>query len=154
VNEQVMKEVENSVSGEGSHDELQVLFEACHRQHEKCACYQGFQHQRPRGTPNGGKQNVIGGNHGHQRRIPEAVSVRVGRASWIINGARNAIALYWSFCLHKHITNNSRARAVVPKLFQKISPLCGKALSDKAPLLQRDDVLSDSEVWHVYTIAV
>jgi hypothetical protein len=82
------------------------------------------------------------------------ISVRVGNASWIINGARKVIALYWPFCLHKHITNNSRARAVVPKTFRTISPLCGKALSGKHRYLQRDDVLSDSEVWHVHTIAV
>jgi hypothetical protein len=40
LNEQVMKEVQNSVSGEGSHNQPKVLLEACHGQHEKSACYQ------------------------------------------------------------------------------------------------------------------
>jgi len=40
-NNPVMKEVENSVSGEGSHNQPKVLLEACHGQPEKSACYQG-----------------------------------------------------------------------------------------------------------------
>ena len=35
-----MKEVENCVSGEGSHNQPKVLLEACHGQREKTDCYQ------------------------------------------------------------------------------------------------------------------
>src|ERR1041385_5170070 len=76
LNKQVMKEVENPVSGEGSHNQPKVLLEACNGQREKSACYQGLQGQRLRGSPHDRKQNVIGGNHCCQRRIEYAVAIK------------------------------------------------------------------------------
>src|SRR5438046_2019032 len=52
LNDPGMKEVENSVPGEGSRNQPKVLLEACHGQREKSACYHGLQGQRRRGTPN------------------------------------------------------------------------------------------------------
>ena len=56
----------------------------------------------------------------------------VGKASWIINGARIPLALRSSICRHNHITKNSPARAVVPEISQTTSPLGREDVLDKS----------------------
>jgi hypothetical protein len=46
-----MKEVKDSVSGEGGHDQPNVVLESCHRQREKSSRYGDLERQRPRELP-------------------------------------------------------------------------------------------------------
>jgi hypothetical protein len=47
LNEQVMKEVEDCVSGEAGHNQPQALLEACHCHREESGCDQGLQRPAP-----------------------------------------------------------------------------------------------------------
>jgi len=73
-----MNEVEDSMSGEGGHNQPDVLLEACHRERNKGASDHRLQNERPHGACHDREQDVIGGNRHDQRRVEDAVAIQAG----------------------------------------------------------------------------
>jgi exonuclease III len=78
LNQQVMKEVEDSVSRESGRSQPEALLEADHRQCQKRCCCQRFLREHRRGTSQGRKQNVVTPNHNQNRGIEDTLAIESG----------------------------------------------------------------------------